>query len=119
MADRGVHEPPYGGVAALLDWVDRRDVEFDVWCAGRGFDPDHLPAHRWCNAVHAAIYDLDQVPVERRDEIHNLLAGPRTTTDDSTPTAVNAVDAEAGIPPPAWWRGDEDAARSGLAVTAR
>jgi hypothetical protein len=55
---------------------------------------------------------LETTPSERHDEINQLLAGPRTSTDRTA-----TVDPETGITPPSWWSGDEDA--TAAAMTAR
>lgn len=48
----------------------------------------------------------------RRQQLDRLLIGPPRITRPST------VDPRAGFTPPAWWRGDEYASRSGVAAMA-
>jgi hypothetical protein len=58
-----------------------------------------------------------QVPADKPDqltELDRLLTGPRTIHGVSA-----AVDPEAGVRPPAWWDGDDDATASSFAAAAQ
>ena len=50
---------------------------------------------------------------QKRRQLDQLLTGPLTNQPSSTRTVI---DPEAGIRPPAWWDGDEDASQTSLAV---
>lgn len=50
---------------------------------------------------------------EEEQNLERLLTGPLTRQGVSS-----AVDPEAGVAPPAWWDGDEDATASSIAVFA-
>jgi hypothetical protein len=72
-------------------------------------DPAGLSARRFCNLIHHWL--ASNVDERQRQELDRLLTGPLTSNGSHA-----AVDAEAGVRPPAWWDGDEDAAASSMAA---
>lgn len=119
----GLHGPPYGGVLRLYEWVRGRWWDFDGYCTDRGIDPWGLPASRFLNLVHVlwrrtlpdepgkeGMYTKDELDRDVMGPLTELTQPPAPVAGDDDPFAVPGLEA------PPWWRGDEEAAMSGLQV---
>lgn len=64
-------------------------------------------SRRFLNLAHHWL--AETTDPEKLDQLDQILTGPPTTTE-------SAIDPQAGVRPPAWWDGDDEATATSMAA---